>query len=213
MSTNRNRLIRSTLALAVLNLLAERPMHPYEMRSLMKERGLAQVIKLGGASVYDTVERLQAQGLIESVETSREGRRPERTVFALTENGRVEQLHWLSELLSQPVREYPQFAAALAFVGVLRDPEHLAALLERRCAVLEASVAEHEFELSDIQAKGIPRLFLIEGEYGVVMQRAELEWLRRVIADLRSGDLWPDAAALQALGEAMERSREATEMG
>jgi hypothetical protein len=38
----------------------------------------------------------------------------------------------------------------------------------------------------------LPRLFAIEDEYTQAMRRAELEWLRRIIADLKDGTLeWP----------------------
>src|SRR2546430_17666397 len=106
---------RTPLALAVMNLLMERPMHPYEMKSTMKERGHDQVIRLKGGSIYDAVERLEAGGFIKSQETSREGRRPERTGYAITEVGRDEVTGWLAELLPQPGSENPQFASGLAF--------------------------------------------------------------------------------------------------
>src|SRR6202165_2831270 len=110
---------RTPLALAVMNLLMEQPMHPYEMKSKMKERGHDQVVKIKGGSIYDTVERLEQGGFIKSQETSREGRRPERTVYAITETGRDEITSWMREMLAQPVNDYPQFAAALAFLAVL----------------------------------------------------------------------------------------------
>src|SRR5712692_11539667 len=94
MSTNRD-LPKTGLALAVLTLLNERPMFPYEMKLLMEERGHEQVIKLKGGSLYDTVDRLQKLGFIKSQETSREGRRPERTVYALTDAGRHEVQTWM----------------------------------------------------------------------------------------------------------------------
>src|SRR2546423_11801879 len=114
--TTINELPRTPLALAVMNLLMERPMHPYEMKSKMKERGHDQVIKIKGGSIYDTVERLEAGGFIKSQETSREGRRPERTVYAITEAGREETRDWLAEVGSQPGHEYPPLAGALGFV-------------------------------------------------------------------------------------------------
>src|SRR2546429_1051865 len=122
MKANRE-LPRTPLALAVMNLLMERPMHPYEMKSTMKERGHDQVIRLKGGSIYDTVERLEAGGFIKSQETSREGRRPERTVYSITEAGRDEITGWLAELLTQPLSEYPRFAAALAFMAALAQDE------------------------------------------------------------------------------------------
>jgi DNA-binding PadR family transcriptional regulator len=90
--------LKTPLALAILNLLYERPMHPYEMQQLMRERGHDQVIKLKGGSLYSTIERLTAAGLITPVETTREGRRPERTVYAITETGQDELTMWLHEL-------------------------------------------------------------------------------------------------------------------
>src|ERR1700716_3424767 len=96
---NIRELPRTPLALAVMNLLMERPMHPYEMKTKMKERGPAQGIKLKGGSIYDTVERLEEGGFIQAQATSREGRRPERTVYAITEAGRDEIMAWLRGLL------------------------------------------------------------------------------------------------------------------
>src|SRR5713226_3053419 len=109
----KRRNVRTPLALTVLNLLDERSMHPYEMQQLIRERGLDQSVKLKGGSIYDTMERLVAAGLVEALETSREGRRPERTVYAITDAGRDEFRAWLQEMLSRPAQEYPQLGAAL----------------------------------------------------------------------------------------------------
>src|SRR3979490_2286143 len=122
MKTTRE-LPRTPLALAVMNLLADRPMPPSEMKWTMKERGHDQVIRLKGGSIYDTVERLESGGFIQAQATSREGRRPERTVYAITEAGRDEIMAWLRELLAEPINEYPQFGAALAFFAALDKDE------------------------------------------------------------------------------------------
>src|SRR5438067_9744544 len=106
------RRISNPLALAVLALLAERPMHPYEMSSTLRERAKEESIKLNYGSLYSVVESLQRHKLIDVHEVVREGRRPERTVYAITEAGRTELVDWLSELLALPVKEYTQFEAA-----------------------------------------------------------------------------------------------------
>jgi DNA-binding PadR family transcriptional regulator len=189
MKTKRE-LPRTPLALAVMNLLMESPMHPYEMKLKMKERGHDQVIRLKGGSIYDTVERLEEGGFITSQAPSREGRRPERTVYTITDAGRDEITAWLRELLAQPVNEYPQFAAALAFFAAL-DKEEVVRLLQVRSTMLESQIAGTEKGLVNwTKTMGIPRLFLVEAEYGVAMNRAELEWVRRLIADIQDGKLW-----------------------
>jgi DNA-binding PadR family transcriptional regulator len=198
---------RTPLALAVMNLLLERPMHPYEMKSKMKERGHDQVVKIKGGSIYDTVERLERGGFIKSQETSREGRRPERTVYAITETGRDEIKDWLRELVSEPVHEYPQFAAALAFVGGLAKQE-VVRLLQLRTVGLEARIAAVDKQLTALTTDmRLPRLFVLEGEYGLAMDRAELEWVRGRIREIQEGKLWITHEQMKAYEQAHTAER------
>jgi DNA-binding PadR family transcriptional regulator len=179
------------LALAVLEMLGEGPMHPYEMKQKMHERGTERAIPLKSASIYDTVERLTRAGFIVPVETNREGRRPERTVYRLTGSGADELESWLRELLEEPSREYPRFGAALMFLGALRRKEEAIKALERRVMAFEAEIASVDALLREVPTD-LPRLFLIEDEYTQAMRRAELDWLRRIIAELKNGSLdWP----------------------
>jgi DNA-binding PadR family transcriptional regulator len=190
MATNQ-RPPKTTLALAVLELLGEEPMHPYEMKQKMHERVYERAIPVKAASIYDTVERLAAAGLIEPVETSREGRRPERTIYRLTQVGADELNTSLRQLLEEPSREYPRFAAALMFMGALGRKEDAISVLERRAAAFDMQMASTDAMLQAVPTH-IPRLFLIEEEYAQSMRRAELEWLRRIIGELKDGTLeWP----------------------
>ena len=100
------RRVSNPLALAILGCLTERPMHPYEISTTLRERGKEASIKLNYGSLYAVVESLQKHHLIEAQETTREGRRPERTVYAITPAGVEEFEDWLAELLSTPVKEY-----------------------------------------------------------------------------------------------------------
>jgi DNA-binding PadR family transcriptional regulator len=200
---------RSPLALAIMNLLFERPMHPYEMKTTMKERGHDEVIKLKGASIYDTVERLERGGFIQSQETSRDGRRPERTVYALTEPGRDELQTWMREIVSEPAREFPEFAAALAFIAGL-DRAEAVELLQRRILLQEAQLAAATTKLRGALAAGIPRLFTLEGEYLIAMRRAEIDWVKEVAADVQNGELWLTHEQMQAVA-AMVHQKQRTE--
>jgi DNA-binding PadR family transcriptional regulator len=198
---------RTPLALAVMNLLVEQPMHPYEMKSKMKERGHDQVIRLKGGSIYDTVERLESGGFIQAQETSREGRRPERTVYAITETGREEIMAWLRELLAQPVNDYPQFAAALAFFAAL-DKDEVVRLLKVRTALLEGQAAGEEKQLKSFIEMGLPRLFLVEVEYALAMKRAEADWVRKLIVEIEGGRLWITKEQMKDVGEKFENRKE-----
>ena len=176
------------LALAVLACLHERPMHPYEMAGTLRERGKEHSIKLNYGSLYTVVDNLAKHGLIEAVEARREGRRPERTVYQLTDTGRVKLEAWMSELLSTPVKEYPQFEAALSLMPVLH-PDTVLDLLRVRIRTLEKQIGEEQVMLDAAGKAGLPRLLLIEAEFHLAMRETELSWVRDLAGDLEAGTL------------------------
>ena len=186
------RKITNTLALALLGLLLERPMHPYEMATTLRERYKDNSFKINPGSLYDTVESLTRHGWIEPVETVRDGKRPERTVYAHTELGRGEFVAWLDELLRTPVAEYPKFIAAVSYLGAL-GPERAADALEERARHLTERIKGAGTALDETVGKGAPRLFMIEVEYARHTWQAELDWCRRTVAEIRDGSLpWPE---------------------
>ena len=182
------RKVSNPLALAVMALLYERPMHPYEMVSVMRERGKHESVRLRYSSLYSVVEALEREALILPLETIREGRRPERTIYGLTEAGRVEFLSWLRELLREPVKEYTQFAAGLTFLPALA-PDEAVVLLEERVRLLEEEVEEMRSRLGAATEQGLPRLFLVEAEHEAVLREAELGWVRELVGEIRDGKL------------------------
>ena len=182
------RKVSNPLALAVMALLFERSMHPYEMVSTMRERNKHEAIRLRYSSLYSVVGALGREGLVEELETRRDGRRPERTVYGITEAGRTEFLAWLRELLREPMKEYTQFAAGLSFLAAL-PPEGAAALLEQRVRRLEGEVEGMRSGMDDAMAGGLARLFLVEDEHELVLREAELEWVRGLVREIECGTL------------------------
>lgn len=176
------------LALAVLTLLYEEPMHPYQMSSTLKERAKEQSIKLNYGSLYAVVESLQKNGFVHAQETIKEGRRPERTVYAITTDGVRFLIEWLSDLLSTPVKEFPQFEAALSLMPAL-PPDDVVELLNKRLATQHALYESGKTILNRANAAGMPRLFSVEHEYELALHRAEIEFLKELIADLQSDKL------------------------
>lgn len=182
------RKVSNPLALAVLGLLGEKPMHPYEMSSTLRERAKELSIKLNYGSLYSVVDALQRHGLIEVHETVREGRRPERTVYAITEAGRTEFVDWLSELLSMPTKEYTQFEAALSLMPGL-PPDEVRRLLQTRRSRLETEIVGTAAVLEEMSKQGLPYLFMIEADYQLALRRAEQAFVDRLISSIQDGTL------------------------
>ena len=182
---------RSVLALAVLSMLTEAPSHAYRMQQLIKERHKDDVVNVSQRnSIYQTLERLLREGLIEVEATHRGDNRPDRTVYRITPDGREILQTWLRDMLAVPAREYPQFPAALSFLPNLSPADAIEALTDR-VGDLERQLAA---VLADLEQGGtfLPRLFLVESEYQQRVLEAELTYVRALVEDLRAKRItWP----------------------
>jgi DNA-binding PadR family transcriptional regulator len=177
--------VSNPLALAVLGCLSERPMHPYEISTTLRTRGKEQSIKLNYGSLYAVVESLQKHGLISAQATTREGKRPERTVYAITEAGVEEFEDWLAELLSTPVRDFTALEAGLSLMAGL-PPDEVARLLAERAERLRIELRALDAMFAETAEMGLPELFVVESRYRRHMLAAELEFVSTLADDIRT---------------------------
>jgi len=176
------------LALAVLVSLYEKPMHPYEVAQTLRKRAKQESVRLNYGSLYAVVDGLEKRGLIKATGTVRTGKRPERTVYEITDDGSVEMVDWLTDLIEVPSKEYPAFMAGLSFVPALAPDDALAAL-RSRAEGLTIKLASLQGAMKAAQSAGLPRIFELEVEYEEVLLKAELKFVSGLIEDMESGHL------------------------
>jgi DNA-binding PadR family transcriptional regulator len=167
-------------------------MHPYELHQTMRDRYVDQVVKVSAGAVYHTVQRLERGGNIAPVGTGRAGRRPERTIYAITQAGRDEFRLNLRDLVRLPAHEYPVFAAAVEMLDALTRHEAVD-LLEQRAVAREAQIAAQEQVIASLSKDGLARVHVLEIEYALGVARAELSFVRDLADDIRTGSIpWPE---------------------
>ncbi|HTE62330.1 MAG TPA: PadR family transcriptional regulator [Solirubrobacteraceae bacterium] len=181
------RKVANPLALAVLAELLMGPLHPYEIGRRLKEHGKDRNIKYNRGSLYMVVEQLKRAGFIAEQETVRDTQRPERTVYALTDDGRSELYDWLRELVSQPRHEYPEFGVALSLLSVL-SPADAVELLTRRLAALAEEIDEIRATVQTAADAGVPWVFLVEEDYRLALVEAESRFVTGLIESLKRPD-------------------------
>jgi DNA-binding PadR family transcriptional regulator len=207
------RKVDNLLALAVLATVQQRPMHRYEMASIMRARGKDQDMNVKWGSLYTVVQNMEKHGFLETIGSTRQGARPERTIYRITEAGQRELVEWTRELISTPQPEHPKFAAGLSVLAVL-PPQEVIALFQTRLGRLEESIGTQRAVIAEY-TNDIPRLFLIENEYGLAVVEAEAAWVRSMLDELTSGT-YPDLAGWQAwhtTGEIPEEIAELAKRG
>ncbi|WP_347108097.1 PadR family transcriptional regulator [Paenarthrobacter sp. S56] len=176
------------LGVASLALLAEEPMHPYEMYQILMARHEDRLVKVRPGTLYHAVGRLEENGLVEAAGVEREGNRPERTTYRITPAGHAALDARLQDMLAKPVNEYPTFPHAIA------EAHHLPAdvvvdLLEQRLIALEADLDFLTGAEQAVTAKGLERKYWIDVTYQQAMLRTEISWIRELLVELRSGQL------------------------
>ncbi|NUR52613.1 MAG: PadR family transcriptional regulator [Hamadaea sp.] len=181
----KRRKVGNMLALAILANLLAKPMHPYELATELRERGKDRDMPIKWGSLYTVVGNLEKHDFIRAVHSERQGLRPERTVYEITEAGRAELTDWLREIVGVAEREIPRFEAGLSLIGVL-PPDEVVALLEQRLADLTEQLAAAQAALD---AAPVPRIFLLEAEYDLAVRRAEADWIEGLLGELRDGTL------------------------
>ncbi|RJQ83759.1 PadR family transcriptional regulator [Amycolatopsis panacis] len=174
------------LGVAVLELLHERPMHPYEMAQLMRERYAGNRVKLTAGSLYHTVDRLLRNDYLEIIETQRDGRRPERTVYAMTEAGRDAFVQRARQMVGDIAEEYPEILSGLAVLGELGRETALLEL-EHRSTKLRAAIAADQVILERVRRDGTPEIYWLDVRYAAAHREFELTWVEQLYADLSEG--------------------------
>lgn len=188
------RAVTNLLGLAVLGTLAQRPMHRYEIAMTIREQGKDEDMDVKWGSLYTVVKNLERHGLVEATGTDRAGARPERTIYRITGAGLQEMADWTRDLVRTPAAEHPSFTAGLSMIAAV-PPAEAVVLLRERMERLESALREGRTRLAR-EGAGVPRLFLVEDEYGMAMQAAEIAWIRGLLDELEAGT-FPDLAMWQ----------------
>ncbi|HWD84060.1 MAG TPA: PadR family transcriptional regulator [Kribbella sp.] len=176
------------LAISVLALLNERPMHAYEMYQLLLSRQNNRIVKVRPGSLYHTVERLAGQQYVRAIGTERAGNRPERTTYEITPEGSEALTRRVESGLESFVYEYPLFPVVLSEAHNL-EAEDAVRRLRRRVEDLDKWLADVDEAISRAQAAGVPERYWMAGDYVRGQLTAEREWLATTIERIESKEL------------------------
>src|SRR5215831_13433559 len=139
----------TTPDLVILSLLAERPMHGYEVNTTLEDRKIREWAPVSRPQIYYSLDKLTRLGLIRVGADESPAAGPERTVFETTALGRdrladaLESKHWVNNRVHQP------FLIWLALSWQARPRAFRKQLADRK-KLLEARLAEERATLEDV---------------------------------------------------------------
>ena len=186
-TSSRKRRVANPLALAVMAELTTGPKHPYDMARRFKQTGKDRHIKYNHGSLYMVVEQLTKAGFIAKQKAVRDSQRPERTVYALTADGRREVEEWMRELVARPQREYPIFLVALSLLALI-SPGETVDLLGQRLTALAEEAEEIRKTVRSATEQDVPWIFLVEEEYRLATLKTEQRFIKELMDSLAAPD-------------------------
>jgi DNA-binding PadR family transcriptional regulator len=139
----------TTPDLVILSLLAERPMHGYEVNATLENRKIRDWAAVSRPQIYYSLEKLTRLGLIRATDEDAPSAGPERRVFQTTEQGRkrladaLESPRWTTTRVHQP------FLTWLALSWQARPRAFQKQIMQRREFIRER-LAEEEVTLKDV---------------------------------------------------------------
>jgi len=178
-STSGTRL--TTPDLVILSLLAERPMHGYEVNATLENRKIRDWAAVSRPQIYYSLEKLTRLGLIRATDEGAPSAGPERRVLRTTEQGRKR----LADALESPrwtiTRVHQPFLTWLALSWQAR-PRAFQKQIKQRREFINEQLAEEEATLKDVLTEvGHPYHEAVWMLKLVIAQmELELEWLERL---------------------------------
>jgi DNA-binding PadR family transcriptional regulator len=165
--------------LMALGILARNgPSHGHQIRRVAD---LTDVAEWGGVSVgalYRELRAMERDGLVEATRTEKVGNRPERTVYAITDEGRLELVALREQAIKPSLASGPDpIGVALLFAADGLDRADLRRTLRARRDMLAIWVAEVSAQREDLIAKGyLDVLAAAVMRRGILHMEAEIRW-------------------------------------
>jgi DNA-binding PadR family transcriptional regulator len=147
---------------ALLGLLSEQPMYPYQIEQQIKYRDMRFWTELSLSSIYKLLQKLEKDALvIRKDEISPENRL--RKLYTISDKGK--------KLLEEKIE------------ALLSEPEHIRWQIDR--AALEKKVSEYKALLKFLQEEECPTYRFAVANRPIFLLKGEIQWVDSYIKDLR----------------------------
>ena len=161
--------------LILLGVLLDGKTHAYRLNEYVTH-AMNLYADIKKSTVYYTLEKLEKDGHVEH-ETEREGKRPERRVYRITEKGKLNFLQLLRDNLSEFTRTYFNDDIGIAFMDQLSTSE-ARELLEKKQGMIQSALKQFK-EAPD---HGANWHYVIS--HNIAHLDADLAWIERILNDL-----------------------------
>ncbi|MEU8819048.1 helix-turn-helix transcriptional regulator [Actinoplanes sp. NPDC048796] len=171
---------RNSLVMPLLGLLVEQPAHAYDLTARLQSRYTH--LRVTHSTVTTLLKSMERAGTVTPRAPAQVEGRPPRTAYELTGAGVADLSRRVEAGLRDARPASIDFVLAVSYAGLLAAGQ-VAAILQTRLDRLAGEAVRYE------GADGIPEVYMLETDYWRAVLTAEMEWIRRLTARIRSHDI------------------------
>lgn len=105
-----------SIQIVLLGLLQEKSYHPYEMKKTIIENKWDHLFPVTDGNIYHAIRKLEKNDWVESVKEEQVNNRPNRTVYRITDEGRVQLSIEIQLVFEQRLKEPRSLYPATLFI-------------------------------------------------------------------------------------------------
>ena len=167
-------------ATLLLRIIYEKPLNAYEITKLLNYINIKWWFNISDSTVYTTLRNLGKRGLIEGT-TEKVGNMPDRTVYSLTEKGKVELIETIKESILQFSYDTNIFTIA-AFIMDILETKEKKELLEKRLSILQAFATKLDKQDNETWKPEEPALYEANLYRMIDIVNAEISGTKRLLS-------------------------------
>jgi DNA-binding PadR family transcriptional regulator len=174
----------TTADLVILSLLAERPMHGYEVNSTLENRKIRDWAPVSRPQIYYSLDKLTRLRLIRISSEDSASAGPERRVFETTASGRerlanaLDSSHWVSGRIYQPFLIWLALSWQARPSTFRKQLKNRKKFLEQRLTIECATLKEVMTEVGHPFHEAVWMLDLI-----IKQLKGEIEWCEQILLE------------------------------
>ena len=175
-----------SVRMVILGLLREKQLYGYEIKHIIEDH-MGDWTSIAFGSIYFALGRLSKEGFIRKVAEEKQGKRPSKSVYEITERGKMEFLLLLRGIWENVKHESYDLDLALFFSDALSKKELLQYIKKRiqKSREVLRHIREHKNE--QLANKDVPARAEAIFEHTYLHLIAEYKWLKKVYQGFAEG--------------------------
>lgn len=172
-------------ATMLLGLIYEKPLNAYEITKLLGYMNIRWWFDIADSTVYTTIKNLEKKGYIAG-ETEKIGNMPDRTVYTITDKGKIEFRETLKKVLVQFNYDTNIFTIAAFFIDTF-DVDEKRELLEKRLELLQSYLVGINKQVSAKWEQAVSASHVANLKRMIDLVNAEISGTKRLLASCERG--------------------------